>query len=67
LIAERMGVNPDDDLRPGLLTQLAFAAADFAFLRWVRQSTEEPRPLDLYVTEALEAVKNPYWNRRPQW
>jgi AcrR family transcriptional regulator len=64
LVAERMGANSDTDIRPGLLVQLAFAAADFAFQQWVRQSTKKPRVLDLYVTEALEAVKSPHWNRR---
>ncbi len=63
LIAERMGVNSDVDLRPGLLVQLAFAAADFGFQRWVRQSGR-PWPLDRYVTEALEAVKSPHWKRK---
>jgi AcrR family transcriptional regulator len=63
LIAERMGTNPDADIRPGLLVQLAFAAADFAFQQWVRQSSNR-RPLDRYVTEALGAVKSPHWNRR---
>jgi AcrR family transcriptional regulator len=62
LIAERMCTNPDTDIRPGLLVQLAFAAADFAFQQWVRQSTA-PRPLNHYVTEALEAVKGRYWKR----
>jgi AcrR family transcriptional regulator len=62
LIAERMRTNPDTDIRPGLLVQLAFAAADFAFQQWIRQSTV-PRLLDLYVTEALEAVKGRYWKR----
>jgi AcrR family transcriptional regulator len=60
LIAERMRANPDTDIRPGLLVQLAFAAADFAFQQWVRQSGK-PRPLDRYVTDALEAVRSPYW------
>jgi hypothetical protein len=64
LIAARMGANPDTDIRPGLLVQLAFAAADFAFQQWVRQSTKKPRALDRYVTEALEAVKSPHWRRR---
>lgn len=64
LIAERMGVPPDADIRPGLLVQLGFAAADFAFQQWVRQ-TEAVRPLDSYVTEALEAVKSRQWRRRP--
>ena len=65
LIAERMGTtNPDIDIRPGLLAELAFAAADFAFRQWVRQSTKKPRPLDLYVVEALEAVKSPHWKRK---
>lgn len=63
LIAERMGVDPDEDLRPGLLVQLAFAAADFAFQQWVRQSGK-PRPLDRYVTDALDAVKSPHWQRK---
>lgn len=62
LIAERMGVDPAVDLRPGLLVQIAFAAADFAFQQWVRQSGK-PWPLDRYVTEALDAVKNPHWKR----
>ncbi|OBH78995.1 transcriptional regulator [Mycobacterium scrofulaceum] len=63
LIAERMGVNPDIDIRPGLLVHLAFAAADFGFQRWVRQSGR-PWSLDRYVTEALEAVKSPHWRRK---
>ncbi|MGD1283194.1 TetR/AcrR family transcriptional regulator [Mycobacterium seoulense] len=63
LIAERMGVNPDVDIRPGLLVQLAFAAADFGFQQWVRQSGR-PWPLDRYVTEALQAVKSPHWKRK---
>ncbi len=62
LIAQRMGTKPDVDIRPGLLVQLGFAAADFAFQQWVRQATV-PRPLDLYVAEALEAVKSPRWER----
>lgn len=63
LISGRMGVNPDVDLRPGLLVQLAFAAADFGFQQWVRQSGR-PWPLDRYVTEALEAVRSPHWKRK---
>jgi AcrR family transcriptional regulator len=61
LVAARMGVNSGTDLRPALLVQLAFAAADFAFQHWVRQSSKKPRALDRYVTEALEAVKSPHW------
>ncbi len=60
LVAERMGAGPDVDMRPGLLVQLAFAAADFGFQLWVRQTTSR-WPLDRYVTEALEAVKSPHW------
>jgi AcrR family transcriptional regulator len=63
LIAERMGTSPDTDIRPGLLVQLAFAAADFAFQQWVRQSGR-PWPLDRYVAEALQAVKSPHWKRK---
>jgi AcrR family transcriptional regulator len=65
LIAERMGANPDVDIRPGLLVQIAFAAADFGFQQWVRRSSSR-WPLDRYVTEALEAVKSPHWKRRPK-
>jgi AcrR family transcriptional regulator len=64
LIAARMGTDPDTDIRAGLLVQLAFAAGDFAFQQWVRRATKKPRPLDRYVTEALEAVKSPYWKRK---
>ena len=64
LVAARMGANPDTDIRPGLLVQLAFAAADFAFQQWVRRSTKKRRALDLYVTEALDAVKSPHWKRK---
>jgi hypothetical protein len=63
LIAERMGANPDVDIRPGLLVQLAFAAADFGFQQWVRQAMT-PRPLDRYVTEALQAIKSPHWKKK---
>jgi AcrR family transcriptional regulator len=63
LIAERMRANPDIDIRPGLLVQIAFAAADFGFQQWVRQSHNR-WPLDRYVTEALEAVKSPHWKRK---
>jgi AcrR family transcriptional regulator len=63
LIGKRMGTNPDTDMRPALLVQLGFAAGDFAFQRWVRQSTKKPRPLDRYVTDALEAIKSPHWKR----
>jgi AcrR family transcriptional regulator len=65
LIAERMGANPDVDIRPGLLVQIAFGAADFGFQQWVRQSSNR-WPLDRYVTEALEAVKSPHWKRKPK-
>jgi len=63
LVAERMGADPDVDIRPGLLVHLAFAAADFAFQTWVRHAAQ---PLDRYVTEALDAVKGPHW-RRAGW
>jgi AcrR family transcriptional regulator len=63
LVAARMGANPDSDIRPGLLVQLAFAAGDYGFQLWVRKSSNR-RPLDRYVTEALDAVKGPNWKRR---
>ena len=66
LVAARMGANSDTDIRPGLLVQLAFAAADFGFQQWVRQSTKKPQALERYVTEALDAVKSPHWQRKPK-
>ncbi len=63
LVAMRMGANPDTDIRPGLLVQLAFAAGDYGFQRWARQSSPR-RPLDRYVVEALDAVKSSYWQRK---
>lgn len=63
LVAARMGVDPGDDIRPALLVQLAFAAADFAFQHWVAQSSAPTRALDHYVSEALQPVKSPYWKR----
>ncbi|MBV9723062.1 MAG: TetR family transcriptional regulator [Mycobacterium sp.] len=63
LVAARMGVNPETDMRPGLLVQLAFAAGDYGFQLWVRQSRNR-RPLDRYVTEALDAVKSPHWKQK---
>jgi len=58
-----MGTDPDVDIRPGLLVELGFTAGDFAFRQWVRQSAKKPRPLDRYVTEALEAIKSSHWKR----
>lgn len=63
LVAARMGADPETDIRPGLLVQLGFAAGDYGFQLWVRQSSTR-RPLDRYVTEALDAVKSPHWKRR---
>jgi AcrR family transcriptional regulator len=63
LVAARMGANPDTDILPGLLVQLAFAAGDYGFQRWVRQSRNR-RPLDRYVTEALDAVKSAHWRKK---
>jgi len=63
LIGNRMGTDPDVDIRPGLLVELGFTAGDFAFRQWVRQSAKKPRPLDRYVTEALEAIKSSHWKR----
>lgn len=63
LIADRMRVDPHADIRPGLLVQLAFAAADFGFQQWVLQSGRR-WPLDRYVAEALKAVKSPHWRRK---
>jgi AcrR family transcriptional regulator len=61
LIAARMGADLAVDLRPGLLVQLAFAAADFAFREWVQQTAVKPKALYTYVAEALEAVRCRRW------
>jgi len=61
LIAARMGADPADDSRPGLLVQLSFAAADFAFQRWVRDRGTRRRPLASDVAEALAVVAHPRW------
>ncbi len=61
LVAARMGVRPAQDNRPGLLVQLSFAAADFAFQRWVRERGAQPRPLASDVAEALAVVGGPRW------
>lgn len=62
LVAGRMGTDPTDDSRPGLLVQLSFAAADFAFQRWVRESGRRRRPLASDVAEALGVVAHPRWS-----
>jgi hypothetical protein len=49
------------ELRPGLLVQLAFAAADFAFQQWVQQTAAKPKALHMFVAESLEAVKSSRW------
>ncbi|QLL07262.1 TetR/AcrR family transcriptional regulator [Mycobacterium vicinigordonae] len=61
--AARMGVDPNLDIRPGLLVHLSFAAADFGFQRWVRQDSTRPS-LDRCVAEALDAVRSPRWSSK---
>ncbi len=60
LVATRMGVDPAEDNRPGLLVQLSFAAADFAFAQWIRDSRR--RALAADVAEALAVVAHPRWS-----
>ncbi|SRX93743.1 bacterial regulatory s, tetR family protein [Nocardiopsis alba ATCC BAA-2165] [Mycobacterium shimoidei] len=64
LTAARMGTDPERDMRPALLLHLAFAAADFAFQQWVRTSVDDHRSLQVLVSEALQAVLGPQWERR---
>jgi hypothetical protein len=64
LTAVRMGVEPDTDLRPGLLVHLAFAAADFAFQRWLRSATLDSEPLEALIDDALAAIRGPHWRQR---
>ncbi|OBJ48533.1 TetR/AcrR family transcriptional regulator [Mycobacterium asiaticum] len=61
LIADRMGVDSQVDIRPALLVQLGFAAGDFAFQQWVR-GTGNHHSLDHYVTTALQAVRSDHWH-----
>jgi AcrR family transcriptional regulator len=63
LTAARMGTDASTDNRPALLVHLAFAAGNFAFQQWVRDSAKVHRPLQAYVAEALEAIKHPRWRR----
>lgn len=51
LVAERLGVSPDDDIRPGTLVRTRLAAAEFAYEHWL---THEPaRTLHELTREAL--------------
>lgn len=61
LVAARMGADPAEDSRPGLLVQLSFAAADFAFQQWVRDRGARRRPLAADVADALAVVAHPRW------
>jgi AcrR family transcriptional regulator len=62
LVAARMGADPADDSRPGLLVQLSFAAADFAFQQWVRARGPRHRSLAADVADALAVVAHPRWS-----
>jgi AcrR family transcriptional regulator len=64
LTAARMGTSTSTDNRPALLVHLAFAAGNFAFQQWVRDSGRKHRPLQAYVSEALDAVKHSRWRAR---
>jgi AcrR family transcriptional regulator len=64
LTAARMRTDPEHDIRPALLVHLAFAAADFAFQQWVRTATDDHQPLQVLVSEALQAVMHPRWQPR---
>jgi AcrR family transcriptional regulator len=61
LVAERMGIDPSEDLRPGLLVHLAFAASNFAFQHWIQRSQPERGPLHEYVEEALKVITGRQW------
>lgn len=61
LVAARMGADPAEDSRPGLLVQLSFAAADFAFQQWVRARGSRHRSLAADVADALAVVAHPRW------
>ncbi|HZU48496.1 MAG TPA: TetR family transcriptional regulator [Mycobacterium sp.] len=64
LTAARMRADPEHDIRPALLVHLAFAAADFAFQQWVRTNADDHQPLQVLVSEALQAVMHPRWQPR---
>jgi AcrR family transcriptional regulator len=63
LTAVRMGSAASTEFTAALLVHLAFAAGNFAFQQWVRDSAKGHRPLQTYVSEALEAIKHPRWRR----
>jgi AcrR family transcriptional regulator len=60
LVAARMGADPGADSRPGLLVQLSFAAADYAFQRWVRDPGHQSLARD--VGDAVAVVSTPRWH-----
>lgn len=66
-IADRMRTDPDpvNDLRPGLLVQLAFAAGDFGFQQWIRQSPDNTLPLYVWVQESLQSIAGTQWRAHP--
>ena len=61
LVAERMGIDPSQDLRPGLLVHVAFAAGNFAFQQWIQRTQPDRGPLHQYVEEALTTIKGRQW------
>lgn len=61
LVAERMGIDPSQDLRPGLLVHVAFAAGNFAFQQWIQRPQPDRGPLHQYVEEALTTITGRQW------
>jgi AcrR family transcriptional regulator len=57
LAADRMGVDPAQNLRPGVLVRVMFAAADHAFELWLDGDTHTPlHELTAEVLACAEAV-----------
>jgi AcrR family transcriptional regulator len=53
-LAARLGVDPEEDSRPGLIAAVALAASSTAVTRWVESDGREDLPV--LLDEALEAV-----------
>lgn len=65
LVARRMARDPETDSHPGLLVHLMLAAAEFGYLRWLRESRNRGASLPVCVEGALTAVQGERWSTGP--
>ncbi|MBF6328704.1 TetR family transcriptional regulator [Nocardia transvalensis] len=61
LVGDRMGAQPDEDIRPGLLVHTLLAAAEFAFLRWLENDDPRDPTLHQLTEQALEGTRTQCW------